>query len=477
MGGRDGSHPARASRLAPRSAPRPAARLAGWLAAWLPVVLVLAVLAAGVVAWRLDPAGPDPVVEPEAVPPPPGLAIDAPAEPEPVAVPAAGVPDARKVRRALAPALRDTDLGPHVLATVAGLDGTLLYSSGTGEAIPASTLKLLTAAAALETLGPEHTFATTVVSAGPRRVVLVGGGDPLLSRPDVRRLARDTAAALASGGIAGKVRVGYDVSLFSGPAVSPHWPDTYVPEAVVSPITSLWVDEGRPESGSGRVADPAATAAAEFAAALTKAGLAVAGSPQETPAPAGSPELADLDSEPLAEIVEHVLETSDNEAAEVLARHVGLAVAGDASFAAGARAVRQVLAGLGVPMQGAATYDGSGLSRDNLLDPDTLTALLELAASPDQADLRSVLTGLPVAGFSGSLAVRFAEGDDPGRGLVRAKTGTLSGVSGLAGIVTDREGTPMVFALLADRIDLVDTLGARAALDAATSALAGCRCG
>jgi len=373
--------------------------------------------------------------------------------------------------------LRDADLGPHVLATVAGLDGTLLYSRGTGEAVPASTLKLLTATAALETLGPDHTFATTVVAAGPRRVVLVGGGDPLLSVPDLRRLARDTASALAATGVAGKVRLGYDVSLFTGPEVSPHWPETYIPEAVVSPITPLWVDEGRPESGSGRVADPAATAAAAFAAALGKAGVAVAGAPREMTAPADATQLAGLDSDPLSEIVEHTLETSDNEAAEVLARQVGLTVDGDASFAGGARAVRTVLEGLGVPMQGAATYDGSGLSRDDRLDPDTLTAVLELAADPDQGDLRAVLTGLPVAGFSGSLVVRFADGDDAGRGLVRAKTGTLSGVSGLAGIVTDREGRPMVFALLADRIDLVDTLGARAALDAATSALAGCRCG
>jgi D-alanyl-D-alanine carboxypeptidase/D-alanyl-D-alanine-endopeptidase (penicillin-binding protein 4) len=87
-----------------------------------------------------------------------------------------------------------------------------------------------------------------------------------------------------------------------------------------------------------------------------------------------------------------------------------------------------------------------------------------------------VVTGLPVAGFTGSLADRFLQAPR-GRGLVRAKTGTLSGVSGLAGIATDREGTPLVFAVLADRIRLPATLDARAALDDATSALAACRCG
>ncbi len=120
-------------------------------------------------------------------------------------------------------------------------------------------------------------------------------------------------------------------------------------------------------------------------------------------------------------------------------------------------------------------YDGSGLSRDNLLDPDTLTVLLELAGSAAQPDLRAILTGLPVAGFNGSLTERFV--DEDGLGFVRAKTGTLTGVSGLAGTVTDADGRPMVFALLADEIDLLDTLGARAALDAAASALAACRCG
>ncbi|HYF71721.1 MAG TPA: hypothetical protein VD864_02810, partial [Nocardioides sp.] len=83
MGGRDRSHPRRASRLA----------------TWLPVALVLAVLAAAGVAWRLDPAAPDPAREPAAVAPPPGLALEAPPPPEPVAAVATGVPDAAKVRR------------------------------------------------------------------------------------------------------------------------------------------------------------------------------------------------------------------------------------------------------------------------------------------------------------------------------------------------------------------------------------------
>lgn len=440
------------------------------LGLWLPVVLVLGVLAAAGVVLYVDPPEEQPDT-PAAVPPPEGLDLPALTAPSPVAATAAGTADPAKVRRAIASLLDDADLGPHVLATVSGLDGTLLYSQGTGGAIPASTLKLLTATAALEVLGPDHTFATRVVADGPRRVVLVGGGDPLLSEDDLVRLARTTARGLD----ARQVRLAYDTSLFSGPDVNPHWPASYVSEQIVSPIQPLWIDEGRDASGYGRVADPAFTAAAAFAKALAAAGVEVVGTPEERTAPATAEPLAEVASDPLDRIVEHTLEVSDNEAAEVLAHHVGLAVSGTASFAAGTQAVLATLESLGVPVQGAEVYDGSGLSRDNEVDPDTITGVLEVAGAAEHPELRSVVTGLPVAGFTGSLAERFA--DDTGRGFVRAKTGTLSGVSGLAGTVTDRTGVPMVFAFLADRIDLVDTLDARAALDDLTSALAACRCG
>jgi D-alanyl-D-alanine carboxypeptidase/D-alanyl-D-alanine-endopeptidase (penicillin-binding protein 4) len=437
---------------------------------WLPVVLVLGVLAAAGVVLYVDPPE-EPPASPAAVPPPASLDLPALTSPQAVATTATGAANPAKVRRAIASLLDDADLGPHVLATVSGPDGTLLYSRGSGEAIPASTLKLLTSAAALEVLGPDHTFTTRVVADGPRRVVLVGGGDPLLSVEELVRLARSTARGIETP----QVRVAYDTSLFSGPDVNPHWPDSYVSEQIVSPIQPLWIDEGRDASGYGRVADPAFTAAGAFASALAKAGVRVVGAPEERRAPATAEPLAEVASDPLDRIVEHTLETSDNEAAEVLAHHVGLAVSGTASFAVGTQAVLATLEKLGVPTQGAEVYDGSGLSRDNLVDPDTITGVLEVASAAEHPELRAVVTGLPVAGFTGSLTERFV--DDGGRGFVRAKTGTLSGVSGLAGTVTDATGVPMVFAVLADDIALVDTLDARAALDDLTSALATCRCG
>ena len=133
---------------------------------------------------------------------------------------------------------------------------------------------------------------------------------------------------------------------------------------------------------------------------------------------------------------------SDNEAAEVLAHHVGLAVAGEGSFEGGRAGVAETLAGLGVDLAGERVYDGSGLSRRSRLQLDTLVDVLRVAASPEHPELRAVVSGLPVAGFTGSLELRFDEAAAPGAGVVRAKTGTLTGVSGLAGLVTDAEGRP-----------------------------------
>ena len=189
----------------------------------------------------------------------------------------------RKVARLLEPLLADPDLGRHVVAAVADLStGEVVFQQG-ARARPASTTKLLTAIAALHVLGPDHRFTTQAVLQGQgkqRRVVLVGGGDPYLAskpaakdepaypaRADLRTLARLTAAALADQGIR-RAALGYDDTLFTGPEVNPHWEPSYVPDGVVSPITALWADEGRPASGSGRVPDPSLTAATYFAQEL-----------------------------------------------------------------------------------------------------------------------------------------------------------------------------------------------------------------
>jgi D-alanyl-D-alanine carboxypeptidase/D-alanyl-D-alanine-endopeptidase (penicillin-binding protein 4) len=460
------------------------------------VLLVIALVAGGVATWRYDlldrwledePAEP---AEPAAIAPPPGLELPPVDLPEAVARPLPERPrlDRAAVRRAVQSDLSDRDLGRHVLAAVAPLGGgPPAYTLGSGLAVPASTTKVVTSAAALYALGADHVFETTVVQDGRRRVVLVGGGDPLLAstpdndeaayppRADVVTLAERTARALRKKGIR-SVRLGYDQGLFTGPAENPTWEPDYLPDGVVSPITALWVDEGRPASGFGRVADPAAAAATTFAAALGKAGIRVQGAPQETGA-SGSEPLASVSSAPLGEIVERILTVSDNEAAEVLLRHVGLSAESDGSFEGGRRGVRRILESQGIELRSSVLYDGSGLSRDNRLDPRVLVDVLRLAMDPRHPDLGAVLTGLPVAGFTGSLADRMDLGPPEGRGRVRAKTGTLTGVTSLAGIAADVDGNAMVFVLMADKVRKNRDYFARVAMDNAAASLGACRCG
>lgn len=467
----------------------------GGVRGWLAVVLVVLLAAGTAATYRFDLADrwlpPREAASPAAVAPPPGLDLPPLTRPRPVATAAAAAPlDPAAVRRALAPYLADRDLGPHVLAAVSGLaPDSPLVRIGQGAAIPASTTKVVTALAALATLDPTATFQTRVARSG-RWVTLVGGGDPLLAaeppeapdrgeqptwprRADLTTLAWQTAKRLRQEGVR-RVRLAYDDFLFTGPAVTPHWPRDYIPDGVVAPISALWADQGRPEHGDGRVADPPLAAAKVFATALTEAGINVQGPPSRRPVAAAATPVAAVHSATVAEIVEHLLLVSDNEASEVLLRHVGLARYDEGSFAAGLQAVREVLAEHGVPVAGLALHDGSGLSRRNRIAPATLIGVLRIGATVPR--FRGLLTGLPVAAFTGSLSLRFAEGPPAGKGRVRAKTGTLTGVTSLAGIATDVSGTPMLFVLMADRVRKPDETDARDAMDSAAAALGACRC-
>ncbi len=467
---------------------------------WLPTLLVLAILGSAVAAFHYDWGprylgwyGDDPTRDPAAVAPPAGLEFPAWPDPAPVAEAVAplGRVDSGAVQTALADGLRDKTLGKHVVAAVGDLGGDgPVWTHDDDQFLPASITKLLTSTAALAALGPDTRFTTRVVAgASPREVVLVGGGDPYLSskpvtpeeasttypeRADVVTLARATADALAGRK---RIRVLYDDSLFSGPTNNPQWRADYVPDDIVSPITALWVDRGASPTGYGKSDDPSLTAAETFVGALAKQGVKVVGGPTRGVATPGATDLASVQSAPVSQIVERLLDVSDNETAEVLAHHVGLAVSGDGSFAGGAAGVLSTLQSLGVETGADIVHDGSGLSRFNRLSPATMLQVLQVAARSDQPALRTLITGLPVAGFTGSLANRFAEADERALGDVRAKTGTLSGVSSLAGLVTGRDGTQMVFVLAVDKTGKAREVDVEAALDDLAADLAACRCG
>ena len=433
-----------------------------------------------------------------------GTRLEAPA---PVLAPASAhrqVPNRGRLAARIAPLLAENSLGQHVGAVVTDLDtGTVLFAQNAGSPfVPASNAKLLTAAAALKTLGPSARFTTRVVaSARPGQLTLVGGGDPTLAAGPPPRSDYPQPATLASLAAATvhwlaarnthTVRLAYDTSLFTGPATAPGWTPSYISTGNVTPITSLEVDQGRlTRSGAPQDADdpgnfrprsavPAAEAADAFARLLRRDGIRVVGLPAAGRQPRHVTQVAAVRSPPLASIVGWMLRESNNVIAEDLARQVALHAGKPASFSGGAAAVTAVMGRLGVH-HGIHLVDGSGLSPMDQVTPAALAAVVRLAAVSGPGALRAAVTGMPVAGFSGTLAPGqsvFGSFGPQALGVVRAKTGNLAKVASLAGIAADASGQVLAFAFMADQIPKASELpAAAAAIDAMATALAGCGC-
>ncbi|GHE07111.1 D-alanyl-D-alanine carboxypeptidase/D-alanyl-D-alanine endopeptidase [Streptomyces alanosinicus] len=388
-------------------------------------------------------------------------------------------PGGKALSGVLEPLLNASALGgTHTAAVVDVATGRRVYGADDGKALtPASTTKIATAVAALSALGPDHRLTTrTALEPDTGELVLVGGGDPTLTArtrtsggwAGLRTLAADTARALRERGIR-KVTLSYDTTLYSGPALHPIGVNDNL-----APVSALTVDEGRTDNSSSgpaaRVSDPAKDAAGKFAGFLKDAGITTT-PPGPSKASTRAQTLASVSSPPLSALVERMLTNSDNDIAEHLARQTALASGRPGSFDGGAEAISARLTKLGLPMSGASFHDGSGLDRDDRLTADLLTGLLATAGDPDRPGLRPVLTGLPVAGFTGTLADRYT---DSAAGVVRAKTGTLTGVNTLAGTVVDADGRLLAFAFMAS--GTANPAAAESALDRTATALASCGC-
>lgn len=426
----------------------------------------------------------------------------------------------------LAGLINSGNLGPSVGALVTDLStGQVLYQlNPTVGLAPASTTKIVTAIAALDTLGPGARFTTKVIIGpggrgggsgsggtagggsrdGGASIVLVGGGDPTLAAgryptgdypqpATLRSLASATAKALRARGISA-VRLRYDASLFGGPQVARGWaalgtPGNYVSSGNVTPITGLEVDQGRLTAGGKpedsddpgnlrpRSLTPSEDAAHAFAVFLRRDGITVSGNLSARRAPRRGALLAEVGSPPLAEIVQQMLTESNNVIAETLARQVAVATGRPGTFAGAAAAVMAVAARFNV--KGVRLYDGSGLSPMDRISPRALVALVGLAAKSGPRSLRPVISGMPVAGFSGTLGPGsfFGPFGQDALGMVRAKTGNLTHVATLAGVAYTAGGQLLAFAFMGNDISQKLALRPELTLAQLASALAGCGCG
>jgi serine-type D-Ala-D-Ala carboxypeptidase/endopeptidase (penicillin-binding protein 4) len=393
------------------------------------------------------------------------------------------------VTAALGPLISAHGLGDFTGVVTDPATGAVVWDhTGATPLVPGSTGKLLTTAAALLTLNPTDRLVTRVV-AGPEAgtVILVGGGDPTLTAlpagkegvyPDPSRLTA-LADAVKKATPTPVTRVLVDTSRYRGPTLQPSWEPADVPGGFVAPIEPVMLDGGRvdPTNQDGpRVADPALTAGRALAGLLGAKPTTVAAG---TAAP-GATVLGTVVSAPVSDLVEQTIRASDNVLAEILAREVAIRRKGEPSFAGAADQTLAALSQAGFDTAGVHMVDGSGLSTDDRVPAKLLGAVLAAAAAPsagkdDIQFLRPIVTGLPVAGGDGTLDDRFSTSSPAaaGRGVVRAKTGTLTGVSSLAGITTDADGRLLVFALMSN--DVTPAV-VRPELDAIAARLSRCGC-
>lgn len=387
--------------------------------------------------------------------------------------------------------------------------------------LPASNGKLLTTAAALDVLGADHRFTTSVsAAAAPRHGVLhgdlhlVGSGDPSLTVRAIDRLAADTAAAGITE-VTGNLVA--DDSWFDDQRLVADWEAEdlqyhYAPQiSALTPATTRDLDTGvvsvrvtagpRPGSpvlaslepatdyvrvdnrattgdltdldidralggntvtvtGSARlggpdfttprtVHEPTGYTADLFARALSDHGVTVRGAVVRGRTPTDPVVLASRRSAELGALLVPFLKLSNNGHAEMLVKAIGRETGGDGSWAAGLAEVESALTRLGVRTTVLELSDGSGLSRGNRLSAALLADLLREAA--DEPWYPEWAHSFPVAGADGALAGGTLSGrmrGTPAEGNVRAKTGTLTGVSALSGYVTSADGEPLVFAIV-----------------------------
>lgn len=393
-------------------------------------------------------------------------------------------PSASGLAAALAGPLADPNLGALTGRVTDADTGAELWTQGaTIPMLPASTNKVLTTVAALATLDRDATLTTTVLAgATPGVVVLHGGGDQTLSAAPAGKPTWYKGAARISD-LADQVKrsgtsttaVQVDLSAYSGPTMAPGWDPADIDGGDIAPMESVMLDGGRTQPvsvESRRSTTPGLDAGRALAAALgvDPATVTVASGPVPD-----ARELASVTSPPLLERLRQMMNESDNVMAESTGREVAAALNRPQSFDGAVQSVLTQLRGVGVDTAGATLVDSSGLSLDDRLTANTLDGAVAAAVSGDHPRLRPLVDVLPIAGGSGTLSNRYLDTDagKAAAGWLRAKTGSLTAVNTLAGIVTDESGRVLTFALMSNNAGPTG----RTSLDALAAVLRSCGCG
>jgi D-alanyl-D-alanine carboxypeptidase/D-alanyl-D-alanine-endopeptidase (penicillin-binding protein 4) len=392
------------------------------------------------------------------------------------------------------------------IAVVDGNGRTLFARRERTPMTPASTFKVLVGAAALQTLGPDFRFATTLESVDDPadgaihgNVYFVGTGDPLLTRDDLR----GGVAAVARAGvreISGAVVA--DASVFGGPEQNSAWEPDDLQYGYAAGTSALSLDQGTVEfhlvpasvglrarirvlppssvvrvmgsvitsyatlltiqrdaarndfTFSGRVAAGAEQSfwrpvidlpryAADVARTMLRdRGVRVDGGVRAGVAPVAPYVLWRHRSPKLRDLVHEMMLESNNHFAEQLLRAVG-ATRGTGTEANGALVERAILVRGGVPQEGLRIVDGSGLAPTDRVTPLTLAVLLARTAVEPAGAL--FVGSLPRVGIEGTVRWRHVTS---ARGRARAKSGHIAHVNALTGYVQTARHGRVAFAII-----------------------------
>ncbi len=400
------------------------------------------------------------------------------------------VPTTAGLQAALQPVLADPALAGRLGVTVrdAATGAHLLDRDADTPLIPASNLKLLSAAAVAATFPAGADLTTKVVQgAGPDAVVLVAGGDTLLNpgagdptavvgRAGLGDLVTGTAQALKAKGLT-TATVSLDLSYAPGPLLAATWGRDFRPSGITGAVAAIGLGSQRVVPGKPGPADPTAAVAAAFVAGLQANGVKATLAPSGA-APAGAAVLATVSSAPVLDQLELALVDSDDALTEALTRQAAYLKGVAPGFAPTGGFVRDTLAGLGVDVTGVSLADASGLSRENQVPTRVVADVIGLGLGDRLPDMRAVVGALAVGGLTGTLTDRFDEANSRlAAGLFRGKTGTLTGVNALAGTLVTADGRLLVVDVIANSAGAgAGTPAARAALDRVVAVLVSCGC-
>ncbi len=408
----------------------------------------------------------------------------------------APVPTEKGLARALGGKKVAQPLGPRVAVMVRdALTGDVLYADHENRPqTPASTEKLLTATAIADGNDLSRTMKTKVVSGEKKgEIVLVAGGDTMLApgegdptavegRAGLADLADQVAASLKDSGQQGKVTLRLDNTYAKGPRYAPTWDMGDVDAGYTQGVSMIGLAGDRPQPGVPSPRVPERKVLQTFGKQLNKAGVKVKVDAAEKtwtrPAPKGAQTLGSVESAPIGDVLAVALEDSDNALTENVARQAAVADGAGTSFKDVVGWVHSTLTDAGVDMSGVKMKDSSGLSSGQRIPVRVISDVVQMGITGSAPSLTRVLADLPIAGLNGTMYDRFQTPQSrSAAGIARAKTGTLTGTSALAGTTTTRDGRLLTYVINADKVpETSGTLGARGALDQMIAGITACGC-